>query len=394
METYVRGKPLNVPRGPWSYSNSEIVIAEGSWRGIANNEGDYSIVSSVRRRRPKPSRWKADNPFYTLRRYGHGSWVIAKIPTGPYSYWQFEGPLGLLCVPNNEDLPAAGSLEASCLRDLYSKATEPVVPGVTWLGEALETVEGLRHPLNSLLSLSDRFVGKAVRRTRRLKGKEIKEALVGTWLEYQLAISPTVGAVADQVTALIDLFDPNRIPLRKVTTGKKRVISSSKQTYTGWLLSTYPVKAECTINRTVRAKGGMLLEVVKPTLSAEVGLDSLPAITAQAYELLPLSFAFDWCVNLGALIRSCRPLPGGLLTSYSTVERWQEIYVDRLYVDGKLVEVDAAQLYNVSRARRINPGNPGILTLGAGITSLTQGITAAALAGGLIENTWRRLPWR
>lgn len=399
------------PRRP--YSNVEdFYYARGRfghklWRDLSREE--KSVVKAAHRRY-KNALPKPNNAFYRTfngtvrsdRSEIHNLQMSTAWPKGSTMY--LNGQIAEVLSNQTKStlpLPVVPSSARSIVESgLYVNATQPRFDGYTQLGELKETVAMLRSPLLTLREASQMLYDVFRKRTRKLKGKDLQEAIGGTWLEYSFGVSPLIFGTAGIVSSLVDAFGPTNPRVETVRKTLKDDLEPST-TRAEHLILYY---LGCQYSRTVdigwEVRGGLRLkpQASRLTPAAVLGLDSMRGIVSQAWALLPLSFVVDWFVGVGPLLDSCRPLNNRVIDGYVTTSRWHRDTVNLLRVYSSSTtqpqSIDGVcERLNWSTERSTNVSNPGILHLGPGLFSLSQGISLAALAAGPITTLWSKRPW-
>lgn len=342
------------------------------------------------------------NPWRHISYVGDGySWYTdVRLKTYWQSWTAFKGNVPAL-VLGDLTLPWTNmALVKAVDSALYQEASANTFDAYLQTGEMLETLQMLKNPLASLREAGELVWHKMHKRTRRLAGKDLSEAISGAWLEYAFGVSPLINGTAEIASSLVDALNPIPTKYRQV---RSYVAEENTQRSTDLSMSIRPY-VSLTYDRDIIERqivtGGMWLcnDVGAFTRQAQLGLDGMRSIVSQAWALVPLSFAVDWFVGIGPLLDECRPIRGKQISSWRTVTREVEARYFTKYLGAWLYGNHTPLYGNVSQYKRdvervINVTPPGTIQLGPGLFSLSQGMSLAALGVAPLNRLWRKLPW-
>lgn len=391
---------------------------KGPWQNVTSsafNLGYSDSVSSVRGK--KPSLWRLALPGEKYIKCG--PWKRVRVPKrgphlppNPFSHsevtgrcessrcvspvlpgYEYEGQFAAFAqaLPSANVVPAGVWGKAAQL--LYRRASDSEFEGYLQFGEAIEAVQMLRAPLTSLTALMNDLWKRLKRDTRFRTGESLRKTVSSAWLEYQFGVAPLVFQTGGIVASLYDAVNPNSpsYEYKQVKVGWKQVIMDTHTVEGGTSERKHIIERKVL---RVRAGGWLRRSSNRPSLLAErLGLHSMRHITAQAYALLPLSFAVDWIVGIGPLLEECRPLPGDLINTWASARIKSTKEVGQVRHGGIACNSYACFTRNTT-TRITDVSRTGTLFLGPGIRSLNQAITSTALASGITDTLWKRKPWQ
>lgn len=431
-ETWTRGKLLTAKtywryrysNGTWtdwsSYVNnssttgsSDLITSE---RAILNKirvpvgekvikRNGYTEIRKVFKTLRQKGHLSKPNPCYITKRSASGADAetpILALPGGQGI--QYKGQLidSLIGIPPLVTYNA-GNLQKGVESQLYQMASKADFDTVTQVGELLETVQMLRNPLTSLRSAAESLHQALYKKTRRLKGKELQEAISGTWLEYAFGLAPLLFGTAEIASNLVDALYPSAGRYSKISAHRQQEITKSITEQWYPLMPGYPGETLLRVERVedVWVRGGMWLGAGKKdmTVGARLGLTSARQIVSNLYALMPLSFAVDWFVGIGPLLQECVPPRGKILSSYMTTglthKEDRHLLAFRAYwpLFPEIKSVFSGTAMSSSMTRTLGVTPPGSLQWGSGFQSLSQALNGAALAAGPITSLWSKLPW-
>lgn len=285
---------------------------------------------------------------------------------------------------------------------LYQKASAPEFDGYTQLGELTETVAMLRSPLKTLREASTMLWEVFRKKTRKLKGKDLQEAISGTWLEWTFGLQPLLFGTAEIASKLVTALDPTAqkyVParaavLRETSSTSERVYPVSP--FGSAVLCAHVLETSGTIVR-----GGLWVNRFnngRISRAAALGLNTIHHVTAQAWALMPLSFAVDWFVGVGPLLEECRPVAGNVISSWRSSSRYiqRDLQLTGVtdYLGSNRVPVfGKSTMYASELTRVVQIKPPGKIQLGPGLFNLSQGLSLAALAAAPMSALWKKTPW-
>lgn len=218
--------------------------------------------------------------------------------------------LDVLDVPNRSRLIGLAATEAR------ANISPPDFQGLVSLGELRETLGYLRNPFKTGLKLAHTLQSKSAA-IRRGKSQAVASDLASLYLEFRYAVRPMIKEVEG---ALTTLRGKPFVPIRHTARAKK--LWSSEVSYPDTVATEYYQTA--TIKRvyehelTVRC--GFLYEH-----TGDQGLNDtwgmrLSDVPAAMWELVPLSFVYDWFGNMGDYISAMTPMMGiRHLSNWTTV---------------------------------------------------------------------------
>lgn len=341
-------------------------------------------------------------PFSTSER--GTTWLVpgevATVPVGQNSY-EFQGNMLSVCMDLKPPVYSinTSSIEDDVASELYQKASEPVFDSVLQVGEALEAVKMLKNPLSMLRGSADLFHGSIARSTRGLRGKDYVEAATGTWLEVAFGIAPVIQGTAEIANNLVAMLTPGEGEPTRIYSGRDlEVVEQSQSSYI--VPPTHPYARLWYEKQEVlsgRVRGGFWLGCYAgEKILAKAGLASLRQIVAQAYELMPLSFALDWFVGLGPLLKECRPTSRRIDASWRSTTlqrktRYVSSHLDNTYpYYGKAPFFSVVETLYKSHTRITGVHPPGQLGLGKGLRELSNQLNLAALMAGPMSTLWSK----
>lgn len=208
----------------------------------------------------------------------------------------------------------------------------------TNLGELRETLAMLRSPLKGIREFLVKS-GKRSGESKKVFLARLADSTSSTWLEYRYGIRPLISAVEDLLKLYREGFTD--VNLNKLYRKKSRYKSSigdvtnTRLSFSSWVGDRVTVsKAEESYNAGIFYRYTRL-----PTAYEHLGLDwaSLPSI---AWELLLLSFVWDWFFGIGNWIASLRAEYGraiaGAYVSHKVVHTTETSLIpESLYVSGQ-----------------------------------------------------------
>lgn len=278
---------------------------------------------------------------------------------------------------------------ARIANEMYRKASAPSFEGYLQYGELAETVASLRNPLGALRELSNELWHVIRRRGKGKSGPKLREAVSSSWLEYQFGIAPLITGLGDVIGGLVEAVSPlSPRPLAEKVMVSDTVDLGSTTTINEGLGYRYTDKT------TLRVRSGCWLTNTSQvnTMAERMGLHSVSHLAAQGWALMPLSFAVDWFIGVGPLLESCRPTRGSVVGSWTS----SDLYTLRTFTTWKYSTLPMSgelQLWRGTLNRTIGTVPSGVLSLGPGLFSVSQGISAALLGLGVSQSLWKKLPW-
>lgn len=329
------------------------------------------------------------------------SWHDHKVKAWYNAWERHSGQLPAMCLAEMPGLPSElPGLAASVDSGLYQQASANTFDAYTQVGEMLETLAMLKNPLAGLREAGTALWHKMRKATKKQEGEDLLQAVSGAWLEYAFGISPLITGTAEIASNLVDALNPVPSKYRKVSDYAAHTDETRLRNVPKALSKRVALFYDKTVTDQHVVNGGMWLCNDQQAFSrpAQMGLDSMRSIVGQAWALMPLSFAVDWFVGVGPLLDECRPVRGKILSTYRTytLRRLTEIQtlymVDPAYGVREEIYGHGRQTYQrVTRITSVSP--PGMIQLGPGLFSLSQGMSLAALSAAPLQKLWRKMPW-
>jgi hypothetical protein len=220
--------------------------------------------------------------------------------------------------------------EAQALSRMYDRIRSESygANGLLFLGELRETIHLIRHPLSTLEAETKKYIRalKSARRdvARRVVRRKsdtdrffvkrrldaVKNAVSGTWLEFQFGVKPLFSDIAEIASTAIDQIygRDDKIRLRAKSTDKVY----KAEAYSFGVPWTYGVGVKSSYDWTTKA-GVQYVVGMKRTLDAPTaGLGyaasrfgfQIQNFVPTAYELMPYSFLIDYFVNVGDVLEA------------------------------------------------------------------------------------------
>lgn len=227
------------------------------------------------------------------------------ISTGPWDiYTVGDGVFGFVLTPENFGIGDGAIREASA--KALSKLRSSFSAG-TFLGEAREAMQMLKHPANSLRKLVDKthkrmrvyqYQALASKRTRR-DVANANAALPDLYLEFQFGAKPLGQDIAAAYDALIRMNNsPKDMPF--YGTHRVNMKYGREVVFAGNLVTGDRIETWRSINRQITAK-------VKGAASLKMGFgmpafqggSTIPDMVPTIYNLMPWSFLIDYFTNIG-----------------------------------------------------------------------------------------------
>lgn len=209
----------------------------------------------------------------------------------------------------------------------------PDYAGLVALGELRETLSYLRNPLKTGLKLAKALDGKA-RRVVMQNGRHVviqpppegSKAwleLQNLYMEFRYGVRPLVkdiSALADTIS-----FGVKKRHVRETYRAKgENSYSDSWSKRLNFYGSEYAYDANFKYKRDTVVRAGLLYELshgVDGAVDWGMRLDQLPIAT---WQLLPLSFVWDWFLNVGQFIQALIPVAGSTRLAEWVVTRIEE----------------------------------------------------------------------
>lgn len=208
--------------------------------------------------------------------------------------------------------------EAKALASVYTLKNVNKVrqghAGMVSLGELRETIGMIRHPARGLRAAFGKFdddTRKLYNVTMRKHGVKYMEKNWGRivndiWLEWSLGVRPFVNEITQIASSALDIRFERVVQAKGIATlGKSQEFKVSKSdgigsniTYTNRILDRNTARYVVGVKETVTSDMSPCRRIV------ELGGFTWSNVPATAYELIPLSFVFDYFVNLGDLLET------------------------------------------------------------------------------------------
>lgn len=381
-------------RLPWSNSGTD-------WNGDHTGMGVDSLNLPRSRTGDRNPKWReqvkagvnAGTPMsgYVDDAVGTNGYVLYKtaVTPGGFKYTlRSSGPLALHYASKYPFDWIASSTSTAYNRALtsYLKNVNRVnqsFQGLTFLGEARETLRMLRNPAEGLRNILGSYIND-VKKSKKRFPKNWKKNLSSAWLEYAYGVAPLVHDIQDIGKTYNQLFElPTMIPVEGYS-GKVEVPVPSRSfsnliapvPFGGGANAAYFPKTSVSRKTTDVSKvkfRGMVRRDNHATLAGAAvltGFDPFQFIPT-AWELLPWSFLIDYFTNIGDILETSVVSRANIAwTNVSTVvEQTSEFYCTVAPKDvqqGSDVEVDS-QATTARRTRRTvtrsQPTTLGIPTL-------------------------------
>lgn len=269
------------------------------------------------------------------------------------------------CYPNSDlrflksySAPSAINLRRMdrALVSAYAKAKSPQLPGIVMLAELKETLAMLRSPLQGVTKLIVQLFKKKKGWTN---SKTVSE-MTSQWLEYRYGIMPLILSIVDIQKAINTLLW-NGYPLDLVHEGTSTLIQESEQ-LESVLYGTIRLNTKVRVREIVTV-GASLTVQLKADRMAFYGF-RLTDVPSAAFELIPLSFVWDWFFNVGDWIQAITPDPGlNVLASTCSIAQKYEASAELLsasWMYGTLTKTTDPHLYRYKKERLDRYVNPSL----------------------------------
>lgn len=236
--------------------------------------------------------------------------------------------------------------------------------GLTFLGEARETLRMIRNPAQGLRNIMDAYLSNCKMR-KKSNPKNWKKNLSSTWLEYAFGMVPLfndVKAMAETYNRLFEL--PKFVPVYGFGRDERDVPNRS---FSNLITTNFPGNVDyfpkislsrISRDETIVKFRGYVRRDDHATLcgaAALAGFDPLQFIPT-AWELLPWSFLIDYFTNIGDVLETSVVSRSNIAwTNVSTVIKQTSAFyrtvAGKEYQQGSDVEVDG-QASTATRSRR------------------------------------------
>lgn len=303
-------------------------------------------------------------------------------------YNRYSGGVPLLPYYHNADTARALS---GVVEKVWAKATQPYVPAIHYTGEILETVKALKSPMAGIRTALDTARSRLKKRNP-WSDDPFSKQIAGAYLEHVFGTMPNVDMAKTLAEAAAESIVKIATDSVKRHAAQKYFPISEETERFGIYVPKYRVSGsigagyyvyKATRKTGFYATAGMYVRHLgnfstKPNLAS---------IAAEGWELLPLSFVANWFVNVSQLLKECRPVPGTIIGSWSSIKMVQQTVYE-------LEEVFSAYGVPVTNYtgdsthtikyvlfdRDVDISRTGTLHLGAGLNSVGKGISLLALA--------------
>lgn len=302
-------------------------------------------------------------------------------------------------------------LSQDAINAAFANAHQRDVMGLVDLAEMEKTFDMVHTNLGRLVALTSRGglrgmthkLSKAVYNKRDLRSNakvmyyRPKTALghaadaSGLWLEWNYGVKPTMMSIQGLIRALS--ADVHRsVSVRKTYRGSDSFRDSDKKSKTVTLTGSYGTSVEYyDVERSINAyaRAGLLSDY-SPSLRARLGMETRDLVP-MAYELIPMSFVFDWMFDMGTYLEAITPVPG-FTTQASWCTHFVEDSIQYVYrrpskvlsssgVGMETYFEQYAEAFAWKRIKQRTPGvAPGLPKLDPQLKSLTHLVSGAALA--------------
>jgi hypothetical protein len=260
---------------------------------------------------------KTDGEFHTVYTNYWGE-VYDVTTTGDLFFYPLSTQNGLF---PNVDLD---NIKDRAIQRAYAKLSKPDLAMGENIGELKETLNMLRHPLNSLKKFLFKDNHLNMRKLKRLiafsrtgmwegarTASEAAKAAADTWLEFRYGFRPLVGTVQDVIKKVneVDMRGFSPLTIRSVRASNKteNVVVGSEFLFacsskiTGYATPTW--------STTATSFASVQYRQTRPnTLMEDLGLTA-PYLPETAWELTRLSFVWDWLISIGPWLQSMRVKP-------------------------------------------------------------------------------------
>lgn len=256
---------------------------------------------------------------------------FTRVSGGTTQWGEYEGVYGVGGPPSAVDLlcihirtrhdtygvkPNVPAMIGLASTQARANVAEPDYDGLVSLGEMKETLRYLRNPFAAGLKLADRL-NRQIASMRSRKGGYTND-LASVYLEFRYAVRPLIKEVE---SALLNLANKSSRPKRQTARG----VQNHENTYTrnvpgGAFGGDALFDQTETCSRSTSVRTGLLYEwVAEPGLADRWGM-RLSDVPSAAWQLVPLSFMYDWVGNVGDYIAAMTPRAGTrALSGWTTV---------------------------------------------------------------------------
>lgn len=339
---------------------------EMEWASERNDSELWQLRGRNVERRPKPAPSELSTSLtdhVVINRSLTGSQSRISFDYGEtFSDWSLDAPVAIATGPyygylmSHVAASEVSTTENAAINKALAKINDKQFDLGVFLGELPETIAFIHQGAQTILQdyvAAAKRADRADKSRARLRKKpptrsnlkrinNLTNLIASIWLSYRYGVMPLYYALVDAVKT----FEKGLNKARRVT-----VKTSAKQTVDG----VYH-EPESTQRGSVKVRVTLTADVTA-TMQTSLGLDN-PALIA--WELVPLSFVFDWFIDVGEFLTAFQPsgntfVAGSISTKVDTqVERkaWTEVYmylrIDRTAYSG----------YSQSYQRRVLTGLP------------------------------------
>jgi hypothetical protein len=247
-------------------------------------------------------------------------WLRCQAPgsggTGPWYTLTLSGDIALRrCIGDPPDWGPISSTTAYNRGLLaYLKGVNSVnkaFDGLTFLGEARETLKMIRKPAMGLRNILDGYM-RRLGEAKRKRPKDWKKNISSLWLESMFGWIPLANDVQNFAQAYNSLLDKNRdayVLVSKVGVDER---ANSSNTYGELLASMVGSFAPVVLHRqratdkaVVRFRGKVWRRIIATRVDTAAHFGFTPEqFVPTAWELLPWSFLFDYFSNIGDVLEA------------------------------------------------------------------------------------------
>lgn len=275
--------------------------------GVISADGHVESISALNNAGSwKPGVWRANPVVITDKRA-----TSSGGSSGSNMYYNYRGNISghvHAAIANAVGWGAASSgydgtssynptIAAQSLQSALAKMNTADLDLGMMLAEIRETISGLRKPLSALQDYV-KLYNRLRRQGRRPKMTDTLDMLTGSWLEWRYGITPLIS----DISAILEHLRAESLALQgkllrkrgKVTPGTKK-LKFKGSTAPGY----YYLEGEVEVEITEKYVSSVFYRLERPlTFGETYGLD-FASIPMLAWELMPLSFVWDWFFTVG-----------------------------------------------------------------------------------------------
>lgn len=282
------------------------------------------------------------------------------------------------------------------IEKVWASATQPFVPAVHITGEIMETINALKSPMAGIRTVLETARSR-LKKKAPWSDDPFSKQIAGAYLEHVFGTMPNVsmaGTLAEAAAESIEKIATDNV--KRHAAGKYFPISEETADFS-FYVPTHRIPG-INLNWDVGAGGYYYKATRKTGFYASAGMyvrhlgnfstkPNIASIAAEGWELLPLSFVANWFVNVSQLLKECRPIPGKVLGSWSSIKMVQQTVYELKSVTGiygaPVSGYSGDSTFTVKKIlyhRDIDISRTGTLHLGAGLNSIGKGVSLLALA--------------